>query len=70
MARTLLDLDEVLLSEAAVALGTSTKKDTVTLALQRVVEEARAWRVQGLAQLVAVADSGGFDFNRLEALDE
>lgn len=70
MARTLLDLDEGLLAEAAVALGAHSKKDTVTLALQRVVDDARAWRARGLAQLVAVADSGGFDFDRVEALNE
>jgi len=69
VARTLLDLDEALLAEAAIALGTSSKGDTVTLALRRVVDDARAWRARGLAQLVDVADSGGFDFARLEEFD-
>jgi Arc/MetJ family transcription regulator len=40
VARTLLDLDEALLAEAAIAPGTSGKTDTVTLALQRVVDDA------------------------------
>jgi Arc/MetJ family transcription regulator len=70
MAKTLLDVDERLLAEAGAALGASTKKEAVTLALQRVVDEARARRAQGLADLFAVADAGGFDFDRLEELDE
>ena len=70
MAKTLLDLDETLLAEAAAALGASTKKETVSRALQRVVDDARARRAAGLADLIAVADSGGFDFDRLEELDD
>jgi Arc/MetJ family transcription regulator len=70
MAKTLLDVDENLLAEAGAALGASTKKETVTLALQRVVDDARSRRASGLADLIAVADSGGFDFDRLEELDE
>jgi Arc/MetJ family transcription regulator len=70
MAKTLLDVDESLLAEAGAALGASTKKEAVTLALQRVVDDARARRAQGLADLIAVADAGGFDFDRLEELDE
>jgi Arc/MetJ family transcription regulator len=69
MAKTLLDLDEDLLAEAAAALGTRTKKETVTLALQRVSEEARTRRARALADLLAIADSGGFDYDRLEELD-
>jgi Arc/MetJ family transcription regulator len=70
MAKTLLDLDENLLDEAGTALGASTKREAVTLALQRVVDDARQRRTQGLADLIAVADAGGFDFDRLEELDE
>jgi Arc/MetJ family transcription regulator len=70
MTKTLLDLDEKLLAEAGVALGATTKKETVTLALERVVDEARARRARGIADLLAVADAGGFDFDRLEELDE
>jgi Arc/MetJ family transcription regulator len=61
IAKTLLDLDENLLAEVAVALGTKTKKDTVTLALQKVSEEARARRAGALEDLLAAADAGGFD---------
>lgn len=70
MAKTLLDLDEDLLAEAAATLGTRTKKDTVTVALQKVSEEARARRASALADLLAVADADGFDYSRLNDLDQ
>jgi Arc/MetJ family transcription regulator len=70
MAKTLLDLDENLLAEAAAALGTKTKKDTVTRALQKVSEEARARRADALGDLLAAADADGFDYSRLEDLDQ
>jgi Arc/MetJ family transcription regulator len=70
MAKTLLDLDEDLLAEAAATLGTRTKKDTVTVALQKVSEEARARRASALEDLLAVADADGFDYSRLDDLDQ
>jgi Arc/MetJ family transcription regulator len=70
MAKTLLDLDENLLAEAAAALGTATKKDTVTLALQQVSENARTRRAAAMEDLLATADAGGFDYDRLEDLDQ
>jgi Arc/MetJ family transcription regulator len=70
MAKTLLDLDENLLAEAGAALGTATKKDTVTLALQKVTEDARARRAAAMEDLLATADAGGFDYDRLEDLDQ
>lgn len=70
MAKTLLNLDEDLLAEAAAALGTKTKRDTVMLALQRVSEDARARRANALRDLLAAADAGGFDYDRLEDLDQ
>jgi Arc/MetJ family transcription regulator len=70
MAKTLLDLDENLLAEAAAALGTATKKDTVTLALQQVSENARTRRAAAMEDLLATADAGGFDYDRLEVLDQ
>jgi Arc/MetJ family transcription regulator len=70
MAKTLLDLDEDLLAEAAATLGTKTKKDTVTLALKKVSEEARARRARALEDLLATADADGFDYSRLEDLDQ
>lgn len=70
MAKTLLDLDENLLAEAAEALGTTTKKDTVTLALQKVSEEMRARRANALQDLLAAADAGAFDYDLLDDLDQ
>jgi Arc/MetJ family transcription regulator len=70
MAKTLLDLDEDLLTEAAATLGTKTKKDTVTLALQKVSEDARVRRAGALKDLLAAADADGFDYSRLEDLDQ
>jgi Arc/MetJ family transcription regulator len=70
MAKTLLDLDEDLLAEAAATLGTKTKKETVTLALQKVNADARARRAGALEDLLAVADAGGFDYDQLEDLDQ
>ena len=70
MAKTLLDLDENLLAEAAAALGTATKKDTVTVALQKVTENARVRRAAAMEDLLATADAGGFDYDRLEDLDQ
>lgn len=69
MAKTLLDLDEDLLAEATMALGTSTKKDTVNEALRQAVETSRERRRRGLATLRRIADEGGFDFERLDELD-
>ncbi|GGM03714.1 MULTISPECIES: type II toxin-antitoxin system VapB family antitoxin [Micromonospora] len=69
MAKTLLDLDEDLLAEATAALGTATKKETVTLALRQAVESSRERRQQALADLQEVADAGGFDFDQLDELD-
>ncbi len=39
MSTTQIELDSALLAEAAVVLGTRTKKDTVNAALRRVVQE-------------------------------
>jgi Arc/MetJ family transcription regulator len=70
VAKTLLDLDEALLAEAAATLGTKTKKETVTLALRKVSEDARARRASALEDLLTVADGGGFDYERLADLDQ
>jgi Arc/MetJ family transcription regulator len=70
MAKTLLDLDENLLAEAAAALGTTTKKDTVMLALQKVSEDTRTRRAAALKDLLVAADANGFDYDRLEDLDQ
>ncbi|MFS8478043.1 MAG: type II toxin-antitoxin system VapB family antitoxin [Micromonosporaceae bacterium] len=69
MAKTLIDIDEDLLAEASAALGTVTKKDTVTQALRKAVEDSRQRRRRALAELRRIADEGGFDFDRLPELD-
>ena len=59
MAKTVIDIDEAALAEAAEFLGTSTKKDTVNTALREVVLRLR--RARGLARLVEIAETGQFD---------
>ncbi|MGJ5827753.1 type II toxin-antitoxin system VapB family antitoxin [Streptomyces ossamyceticus] len=59
MAKTLIDIDEELLAEAAIAFGTKTKKDTVNAALRDGVERKK--RALALARLAARADAGDFD---------
>lgn len=59
MAKTLIDIDEELLAEAAIAFGTKTKKDTVNAALKESVERKK--RALALARLGARADAGDFD---------
>lgn len=68
MAETLLDLDGDLLAEATAALGTSTKRETVTEALRQAVESSRERRQRALADL-EIADSGGFHVDQLDELD-
>lgn len=70
MAKTLLDLDEDLLHEAGVALGTTTKKDTVSRALRSAIDASRERRRQALAGLQRIADEGGFDFDLYDELDK
>lgn len=70
MSKTLIDIDDDLLAEAAIALGTGTKKDTVTQALQHTVDEARARRERALERLQQLADEGAFNFDLLPELDK
>ncbi|WP_432092162.1 type II toxin-antitoxin system VapB family antitoxin [Streptomyces sp. bgisy100] len=64
MSRTVIDLDDALLSEVARALGTSTKKDTVNSALREVLDTRR--RALALARLRSAATEGAFDLDLLE----
>jgi len=49
VAKTLIDVDDALLEAARGVLGTSTKKDTVNMALREVVAmQRRADAVEGL----------------------
>ncbi len=70
MTKTLIDVDEELLAEATTALGTVSKKDTVNEALRKVVNDSRARRAQALQNLQRIADEGGFNFDRLDELDQ
>jgi Arc/MetJ family transcription regulator len=70
MSKTLIDIDDDLLAEAAIALGTGTKKDTVAQALQHAVDEARAKRRDALRHLQQMAADGVFDFDKLDELDK
>lgn len=70
MAKTLIDIDDELLTEAATAFGTTTKRDTVHEALRRGVDESRARRTEALEDLQRVADEGGFNFDLLDELDK
>jgi Arc/MetJ family transcription regulator len=70
MTKTLIDVDEDLLTEATSVLGTATKKDTVNEALRQAVEASRERRRRALASLRRIADEGGFDFDRLPELDQ
>jgi Arc/MetJ family transcription regulator len=55
MTKTLIDIDDELLAGATVALGTTTKKDTVNQALARVI------RIAAFERQVEFAKQGGFD---------
>jgi Arc/MetJ family transcription regulator len=64
MSRTVIDLDDDLMAEAARALGTRTKKDTVNTALREVLENRR--RAMALTRLREAAEYGAFDLTLLE----
>ena len=55
MAKTLIDIDEGLLERVAARLGTRTKKDTVTRALELVL------RAAAFDDAVEFARAGGLD---------
>jgi Arc/MetJ family transcription regulator len=64
MTKILVDVNDAMLAEAMELLGTTTKKDTVNLALEEVV--ARLRRGRGYDKLAALFTSGRFDFSELE----
>jgi Arc/MetJ family transcription regulator len=63
MARTVIDLDDELLTSVARELGTSTKKDTVNAALREVLANRR--RAVALTRLREAAGDGAFDLGLL-----
>lgn len=59
MTKVLVDIDDDVLAEASVLLGTKTKKDTVNTALREVVQRLR--RANALARLTEMGEAGVFD---------
>ncbi|MGL5859325.1 MAG: type II toxin-antitoxin system VapB family antitoxin [Angustibacter sp.] len=59
MTKLLVDVDDAVLAEAAELLGTTTKKDTVNVALRETAERLR--RARALARLVEISKTGAFD---------
>ncbi|HEX2773041.1 MAG TPA: type II toxin-antitoxin system VapB family antitoxin [Micromonosporaceae bacterium] len=64
MARTMIDVDEELLAEAARLLGTRTKKETVNTALREVGERLR--RLEALVESQEMVDRGEVAWDRWE----
>jgi Arc/MetJ family transcription regulator len=64
VSRTVIDLDDELVSSVARELGTSTKKDTVNAALRDVLENRR--RALALTRLRDAASDGAFDLALLQ----
>jgi Arc/MetJ family transcription regulator len=59
MAKTLIDIDDQVLAEAAELLGTTTKKDTVAAALRKILDDHR--RVEALEWMISQSRAGGFN---------
>ncbi|MFE2067401.1 type II toxin-antitoxin system VapB family antitoxin [Streptomyces sp. NPDC059467] len=63
MSRTVIDLDDEALEEAAKELGTTTKRDTVNTALREVT--ARYRRLRALDEARELAAEGALDVDLL-----
>ncbi|MFD6399712.1 type II toxin-antitoxin system VapB family antitoxin [Nocardia sp. NPDC060249] len=59
MSKLLIDVDDEALAEAQQLLGTSTKKETVNVALAEVAKRLK--RVRALNSLAEMAEQGDFD---------
>ncbi|MEV7969596.1 type II toxin-antitoxin system VapB family antitoxin [Sphaerisporangium sp. NPDC088356] len=64
MTKTLIDLDDEALAEAAKLLGTSSKKDTVNAALREIVDRRR--RAAAVARMREMVAEGEIDFSGIE----
>lgn len=64
MSRTVIDIDDEALAEAAQHLGTSTKKDTVNAALREISDRRR--RAAAIARMRAMAAEGEVDLGAFE----
>ncbi len=67
MTKTLIDLDDEALAEAAKLLGTSSKKDTVNAALREIVDRRR--RAAAIARMREMVAEGEIDFSAIEQGD-
>jgi Arc/MetJ family transcription regulator len=68
MAKTVIDLDDEALAEAARLLGTTSKKDTVNAALREIVDRRR--RAAAVARMRQMVASGEIDFSVIEKGDD
>jgi len=59
MTKSLIDLDDEALSEAAALFGTRTKKETVNTALREAAQRLR--RLRALEELAEMGRAGDFD---------
>ncbi|MCZ2526851.1 type II toxin-antitoxin system VapB family antitoxin [Streptomyces sp. NPDC059506] len=67
MSRTVIDLDDEALAEAARHLGTTTKKDTVNAALREIADRRR--RAEAIARMRQLVAEGEIDFSAFPAGD-
>ncbi|MER7732620.1 type II toxin-antitoxin system VapB family antitoxin [Streptomyces erythrochromogenes] len=63
MSRTVIDLDDDALAEAAQLLGTTTKKDTVNAALREIADRRR--RAAAIERMRQMVDEGEIDFGSI-----
>ena len=70
MTRISEEIDENLLDEAGIALGTLTRKDTIAEALRRAVVDSRERRARALENLQRMTAEGLLDFSRLDELEQ
>ncbi|MFE2129563.1 type II toxin-antitoxin system VapB family antitoxin [Streptomyces amritsarensis] len=63
MSRTVIDLDDDALAEAAQLLGTTTKKDTVNAALREIADRRR--RAAAIERMRQMVDEGEIDFRTI-----
>lgn len=68
MTKTLIDLDDEALAEAARLLGTSSKKDTVNAALREIVDRRR--RAAAVARMRAMVAEGEIDLSLIDKSDD
>ncbi|WP_433517542.1 type II toxin-antitoxin system VapB family antitoxin [Nonomuraea sp. CA-143628] len=67
MTKTLIDLDDEALAEAAKLLGTLSKKDTVNTALREIVDRRR--RAAAVARMREMVAAGEIDFSIIDKGD-